>query len=274
MKRLLSILVVIALAIPALAVQHSGAMNIDDPSATISREGVGAVERIAKINPALRVKIEQTIECPLTDGDLEILQKVLLPKGRYLNSGTSRKRTPFDCYSVAKGGELCYLLRSRHSQKTVLVKNNCLNPIQQRTKAIPFKPTVIETTWDVTEIDVDINIVNNVSATATASTAPINITFNNITAGSPMMVMAQPSPFMFVHDSRGLLCLGYTIGGTTKIINNVSATGGNSNVCNTNNNSNSNSNSNANTTVVNTGSGSAAGSSGSSAGSNSKAGGG
>src|SRR5512133_3067937 len=180
MKRLLLILATLAAAVMASAQGYSGAMNILDRDATITNRGVAAVENVASETPGLQLMIEQSIQTNLRPGDLQVVQKIVLPKGcKYLNSGLDRKKLPFQHYTTAKGGETAYVLKSKTTGKTVTIKDKGLNPIQVRVPAVPLKQTIMETTWNVTEIDINISINNNVSssATATASTAPINITF-------------------------------------------------------------------------------------------------
>lgn len=284
MKRILVTLIPMMLPLLVQASNRAAAFNCET-KVTISNNGVDAVYQTAKREKGLALLLDQMVGAGW-NGNLDVIGNYRLPAGaRYENTGLDRNRMPFRHESTAKGDETVFILRSRATSATIRIKDNCLNPVQTGNRAVPLMRQDVETTWNFQEVDIQLSIDFHpeVNATATASTAPITITFNNVMAAAPLMnVNANAaSQFIMTRDSRGLMSLGYTIGGQTKIYNNVSANGGaggqggaGGNVGNiTNNNSNANSNVNGNTNVINTGSGSAAGSTAGSGTSNSSAGG-
>lgn len=288
-KMLLASIGLLAALSPANAA-NTAAMNISDRSATISARGVQAIYIIADREPGFKVAVEQAFNTPLVSGDLEVVNKYVIPKGKtYLNSGLDRQRMPVQHPTIAREDTLFFLVRSRSSRRAVSIKDKCLNVGQVRLAAIPYSPKASDTTWNINEVDVDISLAlslrqeqnNDQRLTATATTGPISIVFNNTTQSAPLMVGGGNPGFHVVRDSRGLMSLGYTIGGVSKIYNTNVATGGAGGAGGsakvgpiTNNNANSNVNTNANNTVVNTGSGSAAGSAAGSGSGSAKAGGG
>lgn len=226
-------------------VDLSGAFNISDRSATITNEGVRALERIAAVEPGLELMLDQTLG-PFWQGSLEIVQHWTIPAGtRFTNSGLDRRRTPFQHPTTASKPVKVYQVRSRVSGKTVVIKNDCLNPVQTRIPAVPKTRREAETTWNLQQVTFNLNVVNNnihtsATATATATTAPISIVINNVSQAPLMMMGGGAQPFVFVRDSRGLLSLGTNIGGTpTRISNFVVATGGNATGGNANSSSSS-----------------------------------
>ena len=294
MKMLLAFFGLLATLSPAIAA-NTAAMNISDRSATISSRGVLAIYQIATREPGFRVAVEQAFGTPLTPGDLEVVNQYSLKKGsRYLNSGLDRQRMPVQHPTVAGEDTLFFLVRSRSSGKAVSIKDKCLNVGQVRIEAVPYTKTEHQTVWNINQVDVQISVAlslrqeqnNDQKLTATASTGPISIVFNNTTTSPPLMAGGgNPNQFIFTRDSRGLLGLGYTIGGVSKIYNTnvANATGGTGGaggsakvgpITNTNNNANNNTNVNTNGTVVNTGPGSATGSAAGSGAGSAKAGGG
>lgn len=283
---LLVIAVLFGAASPAIAAK-TAAMNRKDRNITISNRGVQAIYVLAKAEPGFRLMVEQDTESTLKPDDLKVVRSWTVPAGTiFINSGLTARGTPVRHPTVAREATLVWTYRSRTTGKIGLIKDACMNPVQSRAAVPHTKPA--ETTWDMKEVDVDVElslaIHNNqqLTATASATTAPISIV-NNITMASPATMVvggSSPNQFAFVRDSRGLLSLGYTIGGVVKIYNsntNIAkgGAGGSASVGPiTNNNANSNVNANANNTVVNTGSGTASGSAASSGSSTAKAGGG
>lgn len=278
MKKLfLSLVCLLAVLSPALA-SLTAAMNILDRTATISSRGVQAIYDIAAKEPGQKVAVEQAFGTPLTQGDLEVVNSYVVLKGKtYLNSGLDAQRMPVQHPTVAKEDTIFYVVRSKTTKKLVSIKDKCLNVGQVRLAALPFCPKPSDTTWNINEVDIQISLSlkqeqnNNQQLTANASTGPISIVFNNVTQAAPLMVGGgnNPNQFYVTRDSRGLLSLGYTVGGQMKVYGGSATVGPI-----TNNNANANTNVNANNTVVNTGSGSASGSAAGSGSSTGTAGGG
>lgn len=283
MKRVALILISTLTFIPlfAHASGRAAAMNVAT-GLTISKNGVEAVYQTAAKEKGLALLIDQTVGAGW-NGNLDVIGQYRLPAGaRYENSGLDRNRLPFRHPSTAKGGEVIIRLRSNVTGMIIDLKDVCLNPTQVRLANVPRLGEEVETTWNFQEVTVQLSIDFHpeLTATANATTGPINIVFNNVTAAPSLMNMNSGPQFCMVRDSRGLMSVGYTVGGgsSIKIFNNVTATGGaggaGGNVGNiTNNNSNSSNNVIGNTNVINTGSGSAAGSTAGSGTSNSSAGG-
>lgn len=217
---------------------------------TLTGDGVEAINRTAKGQPALAMMLDSTLGQDWAN-NVEIVDSWTVPAGtRFINSGTDRHGVPCQWEQKAKESFICVRLRNRLTMKTVLVKDNCLNPVN-RVPGVPkskrelveaAKPTDVD--FDLsTEVDIVFSPVVTATATATASTAPITITINNVTNAAPLMMAgSQPAnQYVVVRDQRGFLNLGWLSGGGTKIkiVNN------NLNF-NENINSNSNANSNAN----------------------------
>jgi hypothetical protein len=283
-KLLLSLIGLLAALSPAVA-SRTAAMNISDPSATISSRGVQAIYDTASREPGFKVAVEQAFGTPLVQGDLEVVNSYVIRKGKtYLNSGLDAQRMPIQHPTIAEKDTQFYSIRSKTTMKSVSIKDECLNVGQVRLEALPYSSKPSDTTWNFNEVDVQISLSlrqeqnNNQQLSASATTGPISIVFNNVTASAPLMVGGgnNPNQFFTTRDSRGLLSLGYTIGGQTKIFNTNIANGGAGGSVGpiTNNNANSNVNANANNTVVNTGSGTASGSAAGSGSGTAKAGGG
>lgn len=259
-KLLLALGVLLAALSPALA-SRTAAMNITDPSATISSRGVQAIYDIAANEPGFKVAIEQAFSTPLIPGDLEVTNSYVVKKGKtYLNSGLDAQRMPIQHPTPAKEDTQFYLVRSKSTRKLVSIKNKCLNVGQVRLEAVPYTPTPCDTTWNINEVDIRIQLSqemnNNQQLTANASTGPISIVFNNVTQAAPLMNGGgnNANQFFVTRDSRGLASIGVSLGGQTKVYGGTATVGPI-----TVNTANTNVNTLTNGTVVNTGPGNATG---------------
>ncbi|MDP2652277.1 MAG: hypothetical protein Q8O94_04015 [bacterium] len=261
-KLLLTLIGLLAALSPALA-SRTAAMNILDRTATISSRGVQAIYDIAAKEPGQKVAVEQAFGTPLIQGDLEVVNRYVVLKGKtYLNSGLDAQRMPIQHPSVAEKDTTFFLIRSKATGKLVSIKDICLNVGQVRLEALPYSPKPSDTTWNINEVDVRISLSlkqeqnNNQQLTANASTGPINIVFNNVTSSPPLMNAAgnNSNPFFVTRDSRGIASLGFSFGGQTKIYGGTATVGPI-----TVNNANDNVVTSANNTVVNTGGGTATG---------------
>lgn len=185
-------------------------------------------------------------------GNLKVVKTDQLKKGnRYPNSLYDKKFRPLFYGATAEGGELIVCVEAVATAKQVWVKHHCLN-LTKRVPGVVVIPHEVQTTTDINQaIDIDVEIIFNLvfqpKLTASASTAPINITINNTTAAPPLMMMGGTPTFFYTSNSNSLItgnwCWGVRGNNTNININNV-----NKNV-NQNSNSNSNSNANNNTNV-------------------------
>src|SRR3989344_2742818 len=113
MKKLLLTLVGLLAVLPPAAASRTAAMNISDPTATISARGVKAIYDIASREPGQKVAVEQAFGTPLIQGDLEAVNRYVVKKGKtYLNSGLDAQRMPVQHPTVAEEDTTFFLIRS------------------------------------------------------------------------------------------------------------------------------------------------------------------
>jgi hypothetical protein len=221
---------------------------------TITRNGIFAIEDTCRRHPGMRLLMEQALGLGF-EGNLEIVQTWTVDEGtRFVNTGLDRRGIPCQWEQTAKEPFIAVQIRNKATGRTVVIKDNCLNPVN-RVAAVPLINREVTETSYSNEVDVDVNtevIVDFrplITATATAATAPINITFNMSAPSAPLMMMggANPNFYTIVRDARGFLSVGQVFGGGTRInICNTNVNWNNNTNSNYNNNSNSNSNSSSN----------------------------
>jgi hypothetical protein len=222
---------------------------------TLTGNGIDALESTAKRQPGLRMFLDNSLD-PSWPGNCEIVQHWTVPAGTdFVNSGLDRRGVPCQWRQKATESFVAVQVRNKISNKVVVIKNNCLNPVN-RVPAAPMINRELTETSSSSEVDVDVNLEVGIDfkptvvATATASTSPIYNIINITTPGAPLMMGGggNPNQYVVFRDARGFLSLGTTLGGKAPsicITNNNVNVNDNTNT-NTNNNSNSNSNSNSN----------------------------
>ena len=232
-------------------------MNAGVGDMTLSTNGLEAVYVTAQARPGMDMMLGQMLGQDW-QGNLEVVDSWVVPVGtKFINSGLDKRGIPTQWEQTAKKSFLCFRIRNRVNHKVVLIKDNCLNPVN-RIPAVPMSRRELVETSIVTEVDFDVSLEVSidfnptVTSTATASTAPINITINNMQAAAPLMMMGgiPTNQFVVFRDARNYLSIGWLVGGGTRI--NVQNTNINTNM-NSNVNTNTNTNSNVNTNTINVG---------------------
>lgn len=260
--RILVILLALASLVSMAVAQSRNGRNVVgmnyQTGIRISTQGINGLTKAADVQPGLAMSIAEAAGTQSWRGNLRVKQSFTVKAGtEFVNTGLDRRGIPVQWKDKAKRDRTAHLIECVTTGLTFVVLDECLN-VGARIAAIPWVNQQLTEVSNSTEVDFDVSLSVNIDfkpsvvANATASTAPINITINNTTAGAPLMNMGGGSganQFIVTRDSRGLFSLGYTVGGGTKISicnvnNNVNLNNNENN--NTNNNSNSNSNSNSN----------------------------